>query len=85
VSAERCTPGSTPMSPTSAQTNGSAKSNSRLCSIVGHWPQKESRRYLQYNLRGVCAVCGAQIVKLQASGRWRTFDRVRWIDPRLSL
>jgi hypothetical protein len=59
--------------------------NRRLCAITRHWPKTKSRRQLHYNWRAVCAVCGSEIVKLEPSGSWRTLDRVKWVDPRLSL
>jgi hypothetical protein len=59
--------------------------NTRMCAITGHWPKPKTRHRLYYNWRAVCALCGAQIVKVEPSGSWRTVDRVRWVDPRLSL
>jgi hypothetical protein len=63
----------------------SRKPNRLLCSIAGHWPKRKSLRHVHYNWRGMCALCGTQIVKLEPSGSWRTFDRVKWVDPRLDL
>jgi hypothetical protein len=68
--------------PLSEQTKAPAKAAflSTVCRLVGHRRSKKLRRLVGYNWRSSCVLCGATLVRLD-SGRWRTADQVRWVDP----